>query len=77
MENNLFSIACDKIQGTEVKFDCKRKCTKCGSEMFEDSLIEPETIEIEELPVVTHRNWIKMSENKKREKLLNSITDKI
>lgn len=71
--DKIFAIACDKIQGTEVEFNCNKKCISCDSDKFEELLIKPETIEIVELPIVTHEEWAKVPDAIKKEKIINAI----
>ena len=73
LDNNLFSIACDKINGTEVLFDMKKKCEKCGSDCFDDYLLIPEEVEEVDLPIITYNKWNMLSDEKKMEMILNSI----
>ena len=63
--NKIFKIACDKIDGIMVDFDGKRRCDKCGNDEFEDMLVEPEVITEIDILEITHREWNKLSDDKK------------
>lgn len=71
--DKVFPIACDKIDGMAVDFISRKKCFNCGSTRFEGRLVKPETVELIDLPVITHEEWIKMSDVAKRENIAVAI----
>lgn len=72
---NIFYIACDEIEGSKISMSCDRKCINCGSVQFEDLLVKPEAIEQVDLLVITHNNWINLSDNQQRSRIITAIKD--
>ena len=71
--NMTFKIACDNINGSEVDFTGNRKCEYCESEEVEDLLVEPEQIIDVDIPVITHNNWKALSEDEKKQAIINFL----
>mgnify|MGYP007084813387 CR=1 FL=1 len=68
-----FNIACDDIEESNVEFKGKRKCENCGSEEFEDLLVEPEQIVNVDIPQITHKNWDLLSEDEREHTLIKML----
>lgn len=71
--NKIFNVTCDKIEGSTVDFFGARRCDNCGSDVFENILIEPETIIITEVPQITHKEWNTLSDDKRLLLIINKL----
>lgn len=57
-----FGCACDTIQEQNIDFlRSQKKCLYCGSTKFERNMIEPESVVVKNLTIVSHEKWNKLS----------------
>ena len=71
--NNTFGITFDDIDGFQVSSMEKRRCKYCSSTHFVGNLLEPETVAEIEVPLITHRNWMLLSDNEKNERIVEAL----
>lgn len=69
-----FGIACDMMYGMSVDFSVgQKKCLHCGSTKFEQNMIEPESIIVTELPIVSHEEWKMLDYDQKESIILGEL----
>lgn len=57
-----FGCACDTIQEQNIDFlRNQKRCLYCGSTKFERNMIEPESVVVKNLTIVSHEKWNKLS----------------
>lgn len=74
MIDNMFSMTCDKIDGSNVDFVMNhKKCINCSSDSFEDSIVEPERSIYVDLPNITHNAWMSFTDGEKKERIKQEL----
>ena len=74
MIDNMFSMTCDKIDGSDVDFVMNhKKCINCSSDSFEDSIVEPERSIYVDLPNITHNAWMSFTDGEKKERIKQEL----
>lgn len=69
-----FGVACDTMYGMRVDFSVgQKRCLHCGSTKFERNMIEPESIIVTELPVVSHEEWKMLDYGQKKSIILDEL----
>ncbi len=74
---SMFGITCDKINGHNIDFLKEdNKCQLCGSTVFENNLLERESIINIKVPVITHFEWSKLSIEEKEKLTIHKLKEK-
>lgn len=69
-----FGVACDTMYGMRVDFSVgQKRCLYCDSTKFERNMIEPESIIVTELPVVSHEEWKMLDYGQKERIILDEL----
>lgn len=69
-----FGVACDTMYGRSVDFSVgQKRCLYCGSTRFERNMIEPESIIVTELPIVSHEEWKMLDYGQKESIILDKL----
>lgn len=72
--DNIFGVACDKIDGSDIDFVANhKKCIHCSSDSFEDLIIEQRDSVYTDLPNVTHNIWLSLNDNEKKERIRQEL----
>lgn len=72
--NKTYGITFDLIEDYAIDFSIpQKKCLICGSEKFENKLLEPESIVEIEVWEVSHKNWNNLSLKEKEELIRRAL----